>query len=139
MRRADRGDLDRPHGRQRALPLRRELRAAVRDRTDPVLLGAAYSAPPQPRRGQLNHALHIPAITRAQRDPATKEYLSRKEAEGKTAKGALRCLKRHLARHFHQLLAQPATGRRRETEDEPAAIPPPNSNGVAPCPMICIS
>ena len=40
---------------------------------------------------QLNHALHIIAVTRAQRDPATKEYLARKEAEGKTKKGALRC------------------------------------------------
>ncbi len=36
---------------------------------------------------QLNHALHIIAVTRAQRDPATKEYLARKEAEGKTTKG----------------------------------------------------
>ena len=57
---------------------------------------------------QLNHALHIVAITRAQRDPTTKEYLARKEAEGKTKKGALRCLKRHLARRFHHLLALPA-------------------------------
>jgi transposase len=57
---------------------------------------------------QLNHALHIIAITRAQHDPATKEYLARKEAEGKTKKGALRCLKRHLARRFHHLLALPA-------------------------------
>jgi transposase len=46
---------------------------------------------------QLNHALHIIAITRAGHDPATKAYLERKEAEGKTTKGALRCLKRHLA------------------------------------------
>ena len=38
------------------------------------------------------------AITRARHDPAIKEYLARKEAEGKTKKGALRCLKRHLAR-----------------------------------------
>ena len=56
---------------------------------------------------QLNHALHIIAITRAQRDPATKEYLARKEAEGKTKKGALRSLKRHLARRFYHLLAEP--------------------------------
>jgi len=52
---------------------------------------------------QLDHALHIIAITRARHDPATKAYLARKEAEGKTKKGALRCLKRHLARRFHQL------------------------------------
>jgi hypothetical protein len=57
---------------------------------------------------QLNHALHIIAITRAQHDPATREYLARKQAEGKTTKGALRCLKRHLARRFHHLLALPA-------------------------------
>jgi transposase len=50
---------------------------------------------------QLNRALHMIAITRARHDPATKAYLARKEAEGKTKKGALRCLKRHLARRFH--------------------------------------
>jgi len=47
---------------------------------------------------QLNSALHIIAITRARYDPATNAYLAREEAEGKTRKGALRCLKRHLAR-----------------------------------------
>ena len=57
---------------------------------------------------QLNHALHIIAITRANHDPATKAYLARKEAEGKTRKGALRCLKRHLARRFHRLLSPSA-------------------------------
>jgi transposase len=57
---------------------------------------------------QLNHALHIIAITRARHDPATRAYLARKEAEGKGKKGALRCLKRHLARRFHHLLSLPA-------------------------------
>jgi transposase len=57
---------------------------------------------------QLNRALHMIAITRARHDPATKAYLARKQAEGKTKKGALRCLKRHLARRFHQLLCLPA-------------------------------
>jgi len=56
---------------------------------------------------QLNCALHTIAITRAQHDPATRAYLARKRAEGKTTKGALRCLKRHLARRFHHLLAEP--------------------------------
>ena len=41
---------------------------------------------------QLNHALHIIAVTRARYDPATKQYLARKEAEGKTTTGALRSL-----------------------------------------------
>jgi transposase len=67
------------------------------------------------RGGDFNHALHIIAITRAQHDPVTREYLARKQAEGKTTKGALRCLKRHLARRFHHLLALPA---------EPAAAQP---------------
>jgi transposase len=56
---------------------------------------------------RMNHALHIIAITRARRDPATKAYLQRKEAEGKTRMEALRCLKRHLARHYYRLLAEP--------------------------------
>ena len=57
---------------------------------------------------QLNQALHVIAVTRARIDPASKAYLERKEAEGKTKKGALRCLKRHLARRFYRLLAPPA-------------------------------
>jgi transposase len=57
---------------------------------------------------QLNSALHIIAITRARHDPTTKAYLARKQAEGKTRKAALRCLKRHLARRFHYLLCLPA-------------------------------
>ena len=67
---------------------------------------------------QLNHALHIIAITRAQHDPATREYLARKQAEGKTKKGALRCLKRHLARRFHHLLSSSA----QTPQPDPSAI-----------------
>ena len=89
--------------------LGRELRAAGRDRADPLLLGAA----PQHRlnRGgdrQLNRALHVIASPAPSVDPDTKEFLARKQAEGKTNKGALRCLKRHLARRFHRLLVIPA-------------------------------
>jgi transposase len=101
---------------------------------------------------QLNHALHIIAITRAQRDAATKEYLARKEAEGKTKKGALRFLKRHLARRFYHLLAEPpadqqqAADRKPIAESELPAIPArpyPEREiqqiGTAPLPMVCIS
>lgn len=56
---------------------------------------------------QLNRALHIIAITRARLDPETRAYLDRKHAEGKSTAEALRCLKRHLARRFHRLLAAP--------------------------------
>jgi transposase len=58
---------------------------------------------------QLNRALHVIAVTRARVDPETKAFLERKQAEGKTNKGALRCLKRHLARRFHHLLTLPST------------------------------
>ncbi|MFZ1155252.1 MAG: IS110 family transposase [Solirubrobacteraceae bacterium] len=58
---------------------------------------------------QLNRALHIIAITRGRLDPATRAYLARKEAEGKTRMEAMRCLKRHLARHYHRLLLRPVT------------------------------
>ncbi len=53
---------------------------------------------------QLNHALHIIAITRARYDPDTRAYLARKQAEGKSRREAIRCLKRHLARRFHHIL-----------------------------------
>jgi transposase len=92
---------------------------------------------------QLNHALHIIAITRAQHDPATKAYLARKEAEGKTRKGALRCLKRHLARRFHYLLSLPAEPHQRN-RNSAQAIPagpqqdPSAPTGTAPSPMPCL-
>lgn len=57
---------------------------------------------------QLNLALHRIAVTRARHDPTTAAYLARKQAEGKTRMEALRCLKRHLARHVHKLLTDPA-------------------------------
>jgi transposase len=91
---------------------------------------------------QLNHALHVIAIARAQHDPATKEYLARKQLEGHTSKGALRCLKRHLARHFHQLLSQPPADHRHATHPQHPPIPhPPHTEqnvqriGAAPFPI----
>jgi transposase len=75
---------------------------------------------------QLNRALHTIAITRAQHDPATREYLARKRAEGKTRKGALRCLKRYLARSFWRLLTEPPL------EPAQATEPVPTANSVEP-------
>ena len=56
---------------------------------------------------QLNAALHRIAITRARLDPETRAYLERKQAEGKTRRDAIRCLKRHLARRIWQLMRTP--------------------------------
>ncbi|HTU96882.1 MAG TPA: IS110 family transposase [Solirubrobacteraceae bacterium] len=53
---------------------------------------------------QLNRALHIIAIANSSTDPATRAYLDRKTAEGKTRLEAIRCLKRHLARRIYHLL-----------------------------------
>lgn len=67
---------------------------------------------------QLNRALHVIAITRARIDPSTRAYLERKRAEGKTNREALRCLKRHLARHIHRLLSMPPTNPNPKTRIE---------------------
>jgi hypothetical protein len=48
------------------------------------------------------------AITRSRLDPQTRAYLERKQAEAKTRREALRCLKRHLARKMHRVLSPPA-------------------------------
>jgi transposase len=58
---------------------------------------------------QLNCALHRLAVNKANWDPDTAAYLERKQAEGKSRKEALRCLKRHLARRVWKLLHAPPT------------------------------
>src|SRR5205823_2174343 len=46
---------------------------------------------------QLNCALYRIAITQARYHPAARAYLKRKQAEGKSRRDAIRCLKRQLA------------------------------------------
>jgi transposase len=58
---------------------------------------------------QLNCALHRLAVSKARLDPETAGYLARKQAEGKTRREALRCLKRHLARRVFKLLQPPTS------------------------------
>jgi transposase len=53
---------------------------------------------------QLNCALHRIAVTQGRMHPPARDYLARKQAEGKSRSEALRCLKRHLARRVWQLL-----------------------------------
>jgi transposase len=55
----------------------------------------------------LNRALHTVVLTRARQDPATKAYIERRVAEGKTRREARRCVKRYLARRFYRLLEHP--------------------------------
>jgi transposase len=55
---------------------------------------------------QLNRALHTVVLHRRQHDSATKDYIARRIAEGKTRRDAVRLLKRYLARHLYRLLEQ---------------------------------
>jgi transposase len=72
---------------------------------------------------QLNCALHRLAISKGRLDPATAAYLARKQAEGKTRREAIRCLKRHLARRVWRLLQPPAD----PPPARPLTPPPPRS------------
>jgi len=53
---------------------------------------------------QLNCALHRIAVTQGRTHPPARAYLERKQAEGKSRREALRCLKRHLARTVYNIL-----------------------------------
>jgi len=70
---------------------------------------------------QLNCALHRLAVSKARLDPETAAYLARRQAEGKTRREALRCLKRHLARRVFKLL-QPPTPTPPAPGDRPPVI-----------------
>ena len=118
----------RPRPRARPGAARRARRRADRRRTAdrhlvaprPRPLGSRFArlagvAPSPPRadrpirhrlsRGgdrQLNRALHTVILHRRQHDPATKDYIARRVAEGKTRRDATRLLKRYLARHLYR-------------------------------------
>jgi transposase len=53
---------------------------------------------------QLNRALHTIVLHRRQHDPATRDYIARRIAEGKSARDATRILKRYLARHLYRVM-----------------------------------
>jgi transposase len=53
---------------------------------------------------QLNRALHTVILHRRLHDPATKTYIERRVAEGKSRRDAVRLLKRYLARHLYRVL-----------------------------------
>ena len=56
---------------------------------------------------QLNRALYLVAVTKRRCDPATKAYIARRVAEGKTEREAIRCIKRFIARRVWRLLEHP--------------------------------
>jgi transposase len=70
---------------------------------------------------QLNCALHRVAVTQGRVHDPARQYLARKESEGKGRMEALRCLKRHLANVIWRLLTA-----------SPTATPDPGRPLVAP-------
>ena len=53
---------------------------------------------------QLNRALHTIVLHRRQHDAATRDYIARRIAEGKSTRDATRILKRYLARHLYRVM-----------------------------------
>ena len=101
---------------------RRSLRKNRGRRPDPRVLRATRPPPPPPRRQPPTqprpaHHRHHPRPHR----PATRAYLARKEAEGKTRMEAMRCLKRHLARRYYRLLSEGSNQRSLLPQSSPAA------------------
>ena len=79
---------------------------------------------------QLNCALHRIAVTQGNFHEPARLYLEKKQAEGKSRKEALRCLKRHLARRVWKLLVDSEIDRspitvdsRRDTSTSQIATP----------------
>ena len=57
---------------------------------------------------QLNHAIHMAAVTQVRNDTPGRAYYLRKQAEGKSRKEALRALKRRISDAVYQRLAADA-------------------------------
>ena len=58
---------------------------------------------------QLNNALHTVVASRIQYQPATRDYVARRTAQGKTNREIKRCLARYVARDLYRLLENTAT------------------------------
>lgn len=80
---------------------------------------------------QLNCALHRIAVTQGRVHAPAREFLSRKQAEGKSRMEALRCLKRHLARRVWRLLIDSESDRSVITIDTQRGTPSPQIAAAA--------
>ncbi len=71
---------------------------------------------------RLNRALYFAALTQASHDPRARAYLARKQAEGKTRREALRCLKRRLSDVVYRaLLAGPKSPKQADESPDTTA------------------
>jgi transposase len=80
---------------------------------------------------RLNCALHRIAVTQGRVHAPAREFLARKQAEGKTRREALRCLKRHLARRVWRLLLISERGRSEDTVDAQRDLQGPQITATA--------
>jgi len=80
---------------------------------------------------QLNCALHRIAVTQGRFHAPAREFLARKQAEGKSRMEALRCLKRHLARRVWRLLIDSEIDRSVITPNIQRGMPSPQITVVA--------
>ena len=84
-----------------------ELERELAQRTPPLEASSGKQLRHRLDRGgnrQLNCALHRIAVTQGRVPPPARAYLERKQAEGKSRREALRCLKRQLARTVYTTL-----------------------------------
>ena len=135
---ADRSEAHRRDRRRRPLRDRRKARTHRRRRADPRLLGQHQPPSPRPRRqppAQLRP--HRLAVNKGTWDPDAAAYLARKQAEGKSRRETLRCLKRHLARRVWQLLRTPSDQDKRSNNDTTINNTQPPITGNAPYFMPC--
>jgi transposase len=80
---------------------------------------------------QLNCALHRIAVTQGRVHPPAREFLAKKQAEGKSRIEALRCLKRHLARRVWRLLIDSERERSMNTVHPQRDLPAPRIAATA--------
>ncbi|MER6434160.1 transposase [Streptomyces sp900105245] len=70
---------------------------------------------------QLNRALPTITLIRMRLDSATKTYVARRVAEGKTSRDAQRCRKRAICRQLFKILERASPGSEADREDLPQA------------------
>jgi hypothetical protein len=98
------------HRRRPTFPDRRQLRRLQRHRTErDVVRGRKVHRLSLRGKRQLNHAIHIAAVTQIRHPHSEgRGYYDRKIAEGKTGKMALRALKRQVSKAVYRELVADA-------------------------------
>ena len=64
--------------------------------------GCEASSQPRRQPERYNRALYMICLARMRRDLRTKEYVSRRTAEGQSKREIIRCLKRYVAREVYR-------------------------------------